>query len=834
VDSIYEAWQGTDGNGGLKQEIAETLERVENTRDEIVQEWEGTENSEGLKQQLEDMLNGIVIEDNLTSTSTTSSLSAHQGKVLNDTKADKQTANGGFAGGAGAFAEHGGSVGMETKTGDGFAGGYQAKTVDANNNAIDAIQLGAGMNSTEKTLQVYDKQLLDAEGHIPDERMPQLADKQTEWIITTAGTGAAYTATLDPAPESLYIGMQITIIPHVSSSSSSATLNVNGTGAKYFRQRGRTTGTLYSPSVYSFLAAGKPTTLIYDGTYWVMTEYSRPNWNDIKDKPEAILSAENIIAGDNVTVTTNGNDVTISASGGGSDVNVVDNLTSTSTTSALSANQGKILDEKKANRQTEHGGFAGGEQSNAGDGGAIGLGADSSGGFAGGAVSSTSNGGAIGMEAKTGDGFAGGMYAKTMNAQGNGIDAIQLGTGTNTAPKTLQVYEYQLLDQNGKIPTERLLNAAGGYEVGDMLTTLRTDLDDSWLLCNGASISKTSYPELAQICPPELTRKWRYEYTSSFVSMNSEYAVANGYFVVLTNDKKIHYATNPTTNNWKTITLSISFTPNRIDYINGYWIVSGGGMNIAYTRDLNSTWTSVTAITTDHKNSSEIFTNIEYGDGYYAFGYNYIDTGYTYPAIAYSTTLNATSWNSTAIGSSVNASRGLAKLLYDPNRKRWLGLKNGVVVGRESITNGTFGTSSTPSANDVVNNVVFLNNKIVMLYNEKIRYMDSSNNIVVTPDATLTTNYSSITYGNGYWILPSGSNNEGNNYMLSSTDLEHWTRTPQQNIYVGEVLYTNGYFVGMQYAPSSGGTYGYIATNFNDKVLPAVYNDAGYTYIKAK
>ncbi len=343
VDSIYEAWQGTDGNGGLKQEIAETLERVENTRDEIVQEWEGTENSEGLKQQLEDMLNGIVIEDNLTSTSTTSSLSARQGKVLNDTKADKQTEHGGFAGGAGASAEHGGSIGMETKTGDGFAGGYQAKTVDANNNAIDAIQLGTGMNSTEKTLQVYDKQLLDAEGHIPDERMPQLADKQTEWIITTAGTGAAYTATLDPVPESLYIGMQITIIPHVSSSSSSATLNVNDTGAKYFRQRGRTTGTLYSPSVYSFLAAGKPTTLIYDGTYWVMTEYSRPNWNDIKDKPEAILSAENIIAGDNVTVTTNGNDVTISTSGGGSDVNVVDNLTSTSTTSALSANQGRVL-----------------------------------------------------------------------------------------------------------------------------------------------------------------------------------------------------------------------------------------------------------------------------------------------------------------------------------------------------------------------------------------------------------------------------------------------------------------------------------------------------------
>jgi len=588
VDSIYEAWQGTDGNGGLKQEIAKTLERVENTRDAIVQEWEGTENSEGLKQQLEDMLNGIVIEDNLTSTSTTSSLSARQGKVLNDTKADKQTEHGGFAGGegakaadggavglgantdgrggfaggAGAFAEHGGSVGMETKTGDGFAGGYQAKTVDADSNAIDAIQLGTGTNSTEKTLQVYDKQLLDAEGHIPDDRMPQLADKQTEWIVATAGTGTAYTATLDPAPESLYIGMQITIIPHVSSSSSSATLNVNGIGAKYFRQRGRTTGTLYSPSVYSFLAAGKPTTLIYDGTYWVMTEYSRANWNDIKDKPETILSAENIIAGDNVTVTTNGNDVTISASGGGSDVNVVDNLISTSTTSALSANQGKILDEKKADKQTIGGGFIAGVGANTDSsiewssggaigksayaenggavgknahtsaggaigtnaqadnggavgedakvianggavgydtstcgGGAVGSSAHSGYGFAGGYFANTEEGGAagnsaisdgggaVGWNAETSDGFAGGIDAVTKDSNGNRIDAIQLGTGTNSTPKSLQVYDYQLMDAEGNIPAERLTNAKGGGLLPQLIVSV--SLDSSVVLSNG-------------------------------------------------------------------------------------------------------------------------------------------------------------------------------------------------------------------------------------------------------------------------------------------------------------------------------------------------------------
>ena len=42
-------------------------------------------------------------------------------------------------------------------------------------------------------------------------------------------------------------------------------------------------------------------------------------------------------------------------------------------------------------------------------------------------------------------------------AQANANEAIQLGTGSNTTAKTLQVYSYQLLDGNtGKIPAERL------------------------------------------------------------------------------------------------------------------------------------------------------------------------------------------------------------------------------------------------------------------------------------------------------------------------------------------------------------------------------------------
>lgn len=68
---------------------------------------------------------------------------------------------------------------------------------------------------------------------------------------------------------------------------------------------------------------------------------------------EKKLEVSNIIAGDNITLDKNGNDVTINAS----QVNVVDNLTSTSATDALSANQGNVLYNTKVpmkNRSAEN------------------------------------------------------------------------------------------------------------------------------------------------------------------------------------------------------------------------------------------------------------------------------------------------------------------------------------------------------------------------------------------------------------------------------------------------------------------------------------------------
>ncbi len=78
----------------------------------------------------------------------------------------------------------GGSIGADTISGNGFSGGFGARTIK-DNTVVDAVQLGTGINPNEKTLQVYSYQLMDSTGHIPNDRMPTKSDKTTYYNPTT-------------------------------------------------------------------------------------------------------------------------------------------------------------------------------------------------------------------------------------------------------------------------------------------------------------------------------------------------------------------------------------------------------------------------------------------------------------------------------------------------------------------------------------------------------------------------------------------------------------------------------------------------------------------------
>lgn len=121
-------------------------------------------------------------------------------------------------------------------------------------------------------------------------------------------------------------------------------------------------------------------------------------------------------------------------------------------------------------------GGAVGSRASAGSGGAVGSDAAATLGGAVGLYASATTGGAVGGGAAATTGFAGGYQAKARyaadghteiddavaigyNAKAQASNTVQLGTGTNANENTLQFRSYQLVDANGKIPSERLPGA---------------------------------------------------------------------------------------------------------------------------------------------------------------------------------------------------------------------------------------------------------------------------------------------------------------------------------------------------------------------------------------
>lgn len=99
--------------------------------------------------------------------------------------------------------------------------------------------------------------------------------------ITTEGSGEAYTATVDGITE-LTAGVSFIMIPHVVSTTKQPTLDVNGLGAKGIRRRMSGLATsVQSGYANNWLAKGKPFHVIFDGTYWIVEDLTKPMAGDL-------------------------------------------------------------------------------------------------------------------------------------------------------------------------------------------------------------------------------------------------------------------------------------------------------------------------------------------------------------------------------------------------------------------------------------------------------------------------------------------------------------------------------------------------------------------------
>lgn len=101
----------------------------------------------------------------------------------------------------------------------------------------------------------------------------------TGLVVTTEGSGSAYTASV-PGLTELKTGAQFVMIPHTASTSNTATLNVNGLGAKYIRQRLSTNTSITVAPSAGWIVSGKPVLVTYNGTQWVV-ELTRPDANNL-------------------------------------------------------------------------------------------------------------------------------------------------------------------------------------------------------------------------------------------------------------------------------------------------------------------------------------------------------------------------------------------------------------------------------------------------------------------------------------------------------------------------------------------------------------------------
>lgn len=137
-------------------------------------------------------------------------------------------------------------------------------------------------------------------------------------------------------------------------------------------------------------------------------------------------------------------------------------------------------------------------------------------------------------------------------------------------------------DENGALTNrtlddkvDEIVTGGGAFQVGDTLTTARTNLGDKWLLCNGEIVTDTQQPELANVV----------EFKSLQLSFQSNATIAN----IDSDDRKTYSASG------------LSRAPNEcqtfFDGTNGYfyqcsaWYYSTTGVRIT-TSDLTSLGTA--------------------------------------------------------------------------------------------------------------------------------------------------------------------------------------------------------------------------------------------------
>lgn len=401
--------------------------------------------------------------------------------------------------------------------------------------------------------------------------------------------------------------------------------------------------------------------------------------------------------------------------------------------------------------------------------------------------------------------------------------------------------------------------------IGTIKTTVRTDLGDKWLLCNGDTISQTEYPELYNILPetplnldahdfmnPELrsavgSGTYLYSMRLRKVIRAGEYYIAcfgsapsysgqNGcilYSQSINGPWSLATGTNLSNYTWEDIA-----------FYNG--AVAACGYNnsnqlyIVYTTDVAGTWT-IKRIGTGYDQGH----CIAYGGGYWVIGSGQGGGSYSNDSsLWYASNLNGT-WNRKTIRSS---NTGPIKSIVYENELFVIedgSYTDAIWVGSSpttmTYTRVNYSDASDPS---YFMGVTYLNGKWI-LYGFKGSKTSSSDQripcIWVCRDATpsgesiwdahlISSNLGSISgiaYGGGYWVAVAEKGGSPGTYHLYITQnfSSDWIDVPDYEETTSadhiDTAWITGSENGIYYTSSAG-------------KLPAVSGEYGFAYIKAK
>lgn len=439
------------------------------------------------------------------------------------------------------------------------------------------------------------------------------------------------------------------------------------------------------------------------------------------------------------------------------------------------------------------------------------------------------------------------------------------GTGKTTAAEALAALGgYTKAETDEKISTVQ-------PAVGDIKTTVRTDLGEDWLLCKGEAVSAADYPELVNamtgIENKELATKEFWSGNSSVIKINclkyaNGYWVAGGcYFSNATFYAKIAYATSlngPWTAKdiWSNYGNVCEITC--IEYANGYWVV-GGSKNdqtsqIAYSTSLNGTWT-------DYPFSSNLgkINCIAYDDGYWVAGGTYLDqtSGNKYSGVIYYTTSITGSWTKVVVfNDSGNGYPSKINCLIHANGYWVVGGVNRYgsnayepIIAYATTPGGNWTTlrvSTIPSSTDGITGIGYANGYWVVCGRissdtGQIAYATSLNGPWTIRNLDFN-DIKGIAYINGEWFLCGRANIYYGTIAHSTSPGGQWLYlnlwgNPADytgDSFVSCVEYADGLFAFGGYLKRSSSHYACMSYTTGNGVLPAISLDGAYTYIKAK